>query len=170
VPLSKSSAIIDVGGGASTFVDDLIARGFENVTVLDLSAGAITQARQRLGARGARVMWLVGDITEVELPERAFDFWHDRAVFHFLTDEAARGRYIESVRHALRPNGHVLVATFGPTGPEKCSGLPVMRYSAEGIHDQFGDEFRKVGSDEEVHHTPWGTEQEFVYCYCRMPG
>lgn len=168
--LPRSAAIIDVGGGASTLVDDLLARGYETLTVLDLSAGAMAQARARLGARAATVTWLVGDVTTLELPERRFDFWHDRAVFHFLTDPGLRERYVRAVRRALKPNGHVLVATFGPTGPERCSGLPVARYSAEGIHDQFGDEFQRVGSDQEVHHTPWGAEQEFVYCYCRMPG
>lgn len=167
--LPADAAILDVGGGASTLVDDLLQRGFTRVTVLDLSESAIEKAKQRLGAAAERVTWIVGDVTEVELPEHAFDFWHDRAVFHFLTDEEARRRYVAQVRRALKPNGHIVVATFGPEGPEKCSGLPVMRYSAEGIHGQFGGEFRKVGSDREVHRTPWGTEQEFVYCYCRMP-
>lgn len=109
-------------------------------------------------------------MTELELPGHHFDFWHDRAVFHFLTDPGLRERYVAAVRRSLKPNGHVLVATFGPSGPERCSGLPVARYSAEGIHAQFGGDFRKVGSDVENHHTPWGAEQEFVYCYCRMPG
>jgi SAM-dependent methyltransferase len=167
--LPADAAILDVGGGDSTLVDDLLRRGFTRVTVLDLSEAAIERAKQRLGAAAERVTWIVGDITEVELPVHAYDFWHDRAVFHFLTDEEARRRYVAQVRHALKPSGHIVVATFGPEGPEKCSGLPVVRYSAEGIHDQFGDEFRKVGSDREVHRTPWGTEQEFVYCYCRMP-
>lgn len=167
--LLADAAILDVGGGASTLVDDLLQRGFTRVTVLDLSESAIEKAKQRLGAAAERVTWIVGDVAEVELPEHAFDFWHDRAVFHFLTDEEARRRYVAQVRRALKPNGHIVVATFGPEGPEKCSGLPVMRYSAEGIHGQFGGEFRKVGSDREVHRTPWGTEQEFVYCYCRMP-
>jgi SAM-dependent methyltransferase len=167
--LAKSAAILDVGGGASTLVDDLLARGYENVTVLDLSVTALAGARERMGARAASVTWLVGDITEFALPEHGYDFWHDRAVFHFLTDPAPRARYVTAVRRALKPNGHVLVATFGPEGPERCSGLPVARYSAEGIHAQFGREFQQAGSDEEVHHTPWGAEQEFVYCYCRMP-
>jgi SAM-dependent methyltransferase len=167
--LPADAAILDVGGGDSTLVDDLLRRGFTRVTVLDLSEAAIERAKQRLGAAAERVTWIVGDITEVELPVHAYDFWHDRAVFHFLTDEEARRRYVAQVRHALKPSGHIVVATFGPEGPEKCSGLPVMRYSPEGIHDQFGGEFRKVGSDHEVHRTPWGSEQEFVYCYCRMP-
>lgn len=168
--LSPESAILDVGGGASTLVDDLLERGYTDLTVLDLSESAIALAKQRLGARGERVTWIVGDVTEADLPEHHFDFWHDRAVFHFLTDEAARERYVAKVHRALKPNGHILVATFGPEGPDRCSGLPVVRYTAEGIHDQFGNEFRKVGSESETHQTPWGAEQEFVYCYCRLPG
>ena len=166
--LPQEAAIIDVGGGASTLVDDLLSRGYRNVTVLDLSEGAIAQAKSRLGPNAAAVHWLVGDITEAGLPEHHYDFWHDRAVFHFLTEEAARQRYVSAVRHALKPGGHIVVATFGPEGPERCSGLPVVRYSPEGIHDQFGGQFMKTGDDSEMHHTPWGSEQEFVYCYCRL--
>jgi ubiquinone/menaquinone biosynthesis C-methylase UbiE len=168
--LSTTASILDVGGGASTLVDDLLDKGYLNVTVLDLSSSAIAVARERLGARASTVTWLVGDVTELELPELRFDFWHDRAVFHFLTEPAARQRYVATVRRALKPNGHIVVATFGLSGPDRCSGLPVARYSAEGIHEQFGNEFQKVGGSTEVHHTPWGSEQEFVYCYCRMPG
>ncbi len=166
--LPPDAAFIDVGGGASTFVDDLLARGCRDVTVLDLSEVAIGQARDRLGARAAEVKWMVADVTRATLPEHGYDFWHDRAVFHFLTDEDARRRYVSAVRRALKPGGHVVVATFGPHGPERCSGLSVARYSAEGIHDQFGAQFVKVGSDHESHQTPWGSEQEFVYCYCRL--
>ena len=168
--LRTDAAILDVGGGTSTLVDDLLQRGFTRVTVLDLSRAAIEQAKARLGLAAKRVEWIVGDVTEIELPEHAFDFWHDRAVFHFLVDEEARRRYVAQVRRALKPNGHIVVATFGPGGPEKCSGLPVARYTAEGIHDQFGGEFQRTGSEHEVHKTPWGSEQEFVYCYCRMQG
>lgn len=166
--LASDAVIIDVGGGASTLVDDLLARGYEQPTVLDLSASAIALAQARQGARAASVTWLTGDVLEIDLPPHHYDFWHDRAVFHFLTDPRARSRYIATVRRALKPDGHILVATFGPSGPERCSGLPVARYTAEGIQDQFGSEFRKVGSDEEIHRTPEGAEQEFVYCYCRM--
>lgn len=166
--LSRDAAIIDVGGGASTLVDDLLARGYLDVTLLDLSMSAIAQAQSRLGAGASRATWIVGDVTRVELAEHGYDFWHDRAVFHFLVEEDDRRRYVERVRRALKPGGHIVVATFGLEGPERCSGLPVSRYSAEGIHDQFGDQFMKIGSDEEVHQTPWGSEQEFVYCYCRL--
>ena len=166
--LPKDAAILDVGGGASSLVDDLLAQGYENLTVLDLSEEAMAQSKSRLGPRADRVRWIVGDVTRVELAEHAYDFWHDRAVFHFLTEDSDRARYVGAVRHALKPGGHIVVATFGPSGPEQCSGLPVVRYSSEGIHDQFGEQFFKVGSEHEVHQTPWGSEQEFVYCYCRL--
>ena len=166
--LPRDAQIIDVGGGPSTLVDDLLDRGYSHVTVLDLSESAIGQARARLGARADRVTWIAGDVTRVDLPKHHYDFWHDRAVFHFLTDEETRRQYVSRVRHALKPGGHIVVATFGPHGPDHCSGLPVSRYSPEGIHDQFGGQFAKVGGDEEVHQTPSGIEQEFVYCYCRL--
>ena len=166
--LSPDAAIIDVGGGASTLVDDLLVRGYDDVTVLDLSETAIAQAKARLGSSAARVTWIVGDITRADLPEHRYDFWHDRAVFHFLTKEVDRQQYVAHVRHALKPGGHIVVATFGLEGPERCSGLPVARYSPQGIHDRFGIQFAKIGSDAEVHQTPWGSEQEFVYCYCRL--
>ncbi|HTK32243.1 MAG TPA: class I SAM-dependent methyltransferase [Candidatus Saccharimonadaceae bacterium] len=168
--LSPDAAILDVGGGASTLVDDLLDRGFRDVTVLDVSARAIASAQDRLGARASLVHWLQADITTVRLEERRVDFWHDRAVFHFLVEPEARRRYVAAVRHALRPNGHIMVATFGPGGPEKCSGLDVVRYGPDGLHGEFGPAFQKVSSCSETHTTPWGVEQEFVYCYCRLPG
>ena len=166
--LAKHAAIIDVGGGTSTLVDDLLDRGYSNVTVLDISSKAIAAAKERLGERAARVSWIVADITDVQLPEHHYDFWHDRAVFHFLRDQAARRRYVSAVRQALKPGGHIVVATFGPNGPERCSGLEVVRYTADGLHGEFGRAFEKVQSYEELHKTPWGSEQEFVYCYCRL--
>jgi ubiquinone/menaquinone biosynthesis C-methylase UbiE len=166
--LPADAAIIDVGGGASTLVDDLLLRGHTRLTVLDISAKAIATAQERLGPRAQTVTWLVGDVTRLELPEHEYDFWHDRAVFHFLRDEQARMRYVDAVRHALKPGGHVMVATFGPAGPERCSGLEVMRYTADEVHDQFGSAFQKLSSFTEIHETPGGAEQEFVYCFCRM--
>lgn len=167
--VARDAAIIDVGGGASTLVDDLLDRGFTNVTVLDLSDAALEAARVRLGERSSRVKWLREDVTQARLPERAYDFWHDRAVFHFLRDPEARERYVEAVRRSVKPGGHVVVATFGPHGPEKCSGLEVMRFSPEGLHAEFGPDFARISSVTEMHETPWGAEQEFVYCYCRLP-
>ena len=166
--IPKDAAIIDVGGGASTLVDDLLERRYSNLTVLDLSSKAIISTRKRLGPRAASVTWIEADITSVDLQEHYYDFWHDRAVFHFLIDIPARRRYVAAARHAVRPGGHVVVATFGPSGPEQCSGLDVMRYRPEEIHAEFGHTFKKVSSTSEVHKTPWGKEQEFVYCYCRM--
>lgn len=164
----QDGGIMDVGGGTSTLVDDLLARGYSNVSVLDISSTAIDAAKARLGARASQVKWLVGDITTIELPEHAYDFWHDRAVFHFLREEDQRRRYVEAVRRALKPGGHIVVATFGPEGPERCSGLDVVRYTADGLHSEFGGAFKKVASATEVHTTPWGSEQQFVYCYCLL--
>ncbi|MFO0548073.1 MAG: class I SAM-dependent methyltransferase [Polyangiaceae bacterium] len=166
--LGPDASIIDVGGGASTFVDDALELGFSNITVLDLAEGSLKAAGARLGPRGDRVNWMVADITRVALPARSFDFWHDRAVFHFLTDPADRARYVAQARAALKPGGFIVVATFAPDGPEKCSGLEVARFTAEGIHDEFGATFEKVGEAREVHETPWGSEQAFSYCYCRV--
>jgi len=168
--LPKHAAIIDVGGGNATLVDDLLERGYSDLTVLDISSTAIADAKERLGKRAGAVSWIEADITQIELPADRFDFWHDRAVFHFLREVEARRRYVAAVRRGLKPGGHIVVATFGPEGPERCSGLDVMRYSAADLHGQFGAPFEKVASCEEVHRTPWGSEQEFVYCYCRHAG
>lgn len=165
--LGKDAEIIDVGGGASTLVDDLAAEGFNDLTVLDLSVAALTVAKQRLGKRAVAVHWAEGDITCAEFPMHRFDIWHDRAVFHFLTDPADRQAYVERVMRSVRPGGHVIVATFAEDGPEKCSGLPVMRYQPESLHAEFGDAFLLVAHEHEVHHTPFGTDQQFIYCYCR---
>ncbi len=158
--------IIDIGGGASTLVDDLIERGYRAITVLDLSQQALSLARARLGPDASGVTWLAADVTSVQLPEASFDVWHDRAVFHFLTDREARRRYVDNVKRSVRPEGHVIVATFGPQGPERCSGLDVVRYEADALHGEFGTAFLKVDSMREIHTTPWGAEQEFVYCFC----
>ncbi len=165
--LGTNTAIIDVGGGASNLVDDLVAEGYTDLTVLDLSSAALGVAKQRLGKQADAVHWMEGDITRAEFPKHRFDIWHDRAVFHFLTDPTDRHAYVERVMQAVRPGGHVIVATFAADGPEKCSGLPVMRYQPEGLHAEFGDAFLLVSHKKELHHTPFGTDQQFVYCYCR---
>lgn len=168
--LAPDARIVDVGGGASTLVDDLLDAGFGNLAVIDLAEAALTTARARLGDRATRVDWIAGDVTTTLLPPDSVDFWHDRAVFHFLTDPAARDAYLEQVLRAVKPGGHVLVATFGLDGPDRCSGLPVQRYDADGIHGVFGASFVKVGSAAEQHETPWGSTQSFVYCFCRRDG
>jgi SAM-dependent methyltransferase len=166
--LGPDAAIIDVGGGASTLVDDLLDRGRSNVTVLDVSARAIDAAKARLGKRAAGVHWLVADITTFDLAPAAYDFWHDRAVFHFLREDTERRRYVAAVRRSVKPGGHVLVATFGPEGPTKCSGLDVVRYGADNLHAALGSDFEEIGSATETHKTPSGIEQQFVYCHCRL--
>jgi 2-polyprenyl-3-methyl-5-hydroxy-6-metoxy-1,4-benzoquinol methylase len=163
-----SAAIIDVGGGESTLVDDLLMRGYQNITVVDVSQTAIDVTRERLKDSADRVRWIVRDIIDVKLEPKAYDVWHDRAVFHFLTSNEQRAAYVERVAHAVRTEGHVIVGTFGPEGPTKCSGLEVMRYDAESLHDQFGRRFRLVESSKELHETPFGTTQQFIYCYCRI--
>jgi ubiquinone/menaquinone biosynthesis C-methylase UbiE len=164
--VGPDTRIIDVGGGASTLVDDLVARGFRHVTVVDIAKAPLDAAKERLGESAKQVTWQVGDVTTIDFPRDSFDLWHDRAVFHFLTSEADRKAYLERVCCAVRKGGHVVLATFGPEGPETCSGLPVIRYSAGELHAAFGPAFRLVEHVEERHHTPWGTEQEFVYCLC----
>jgi SAM-dependent methyltransferase len=165
---SCSASIIDVGGGQSTLVDDLLARGYENITVLDISQTAIDANRKRLGSVSERVHWLAADITKAELMPSAYDVWHDRAVFHFLTTTSDRVAYVRQVARAVRHEGHVILGTFGPEGPMKCSGLDVVRYDAESLHAEFGIQFRLLDSSKELHHTPFGTIQQFLYCYCKV--
>lgn len=164
----RSAKVIDVGGGESTLVDDLLDHGYENITVLDISQSAIDANRKRLGKAAERVRWLVADITRVELESSLYEVWHDRAVFHFLTAAADRVAYVRQVAHAVKRGGHVIVSTFGPEGPERCSGLDVVRYDAESLHREFGIHFRMLGSSTELHRTPLGTIQQFLYCYCRV--
>lgn len=163
-PLSAS--IIDVGGGASTLVDDLLQCGYSTLTVLDLSAAALAAAKKRLGPLAKSVHWIEANVTDVSLPAGAYDVWHDRALFHFLTSPQDRRAYVEAVLRAVKPRGHVIVATFAEDGPIECSGLPVMRYSATDLHAEFGAPFTLVRHEHEEHRTPFGTLQKFVYCYC----
>ncbi len=163
-----ASRIIDVGGGASTLVDDLLAGGMSNLTVLDISTAALQVAQRRLAGQARHVQWIAADITQVQLGESAYDVWHDRAVFHFLTNPADRAAYVAQVRRAVRPGGHVIVAAFGPGGPEQCSGLPVVRYEPGQLHAQFGGRFELVDHVAEEHRTPAGQVQHFVYCHCLL--
>jgi len=166
---AREARIIDVGGGESTLVDDLLARGYCNLSVLDLSSTALVVARERLGGKADGVEWICGDVTTFAFPRHAYDVWHDRAVFHFLTVAADRAAYVRQVAHAVKPGGHVIVATFGPEGPSKCSGLEVVRYDPDALHDEFGPNFRLVKHLTELHQTPAGAIQQFTYCYCNIP-
>ena len=166
--IAKTAKILDVGGGDSLLVDELVSRGYTEITVLDLSLAALDRARARLGkAASGRVTWLERDILAANLPSRKFDVWHDRAVFHFLTSAKERDIYIEQVERSVRTGGHVIVATFSEDGPTRCSGLPVVRYSAAELHSAFGSDFELLASEREAHHTPSGVEQSFTYCWCR---
>lgn len=160
------AGIIDVGGGASTLVDHLLEAGHSHVAVLDISEAALDHSRARLGKRAAEVEWLVADVTEFEPPHK-FALWHDRAVFHFLTDAADQRKYVEVLRRTLEPGGHVIIAAFAPHGPEKCSGLEVCRHDAASVGVALGAEFELLEQAEETHHTPWDTEQAFGYYHFR---
>jgi len=164
----RLAPIIDVGAGESTLVDDLVARGYQNVTVLDVSSAAIQFTRERLRQMAVSVQWIVGDITTAELPANVYDVWHDRAVFHFLTTPDQRAAYVRQVRKSVRSGGHVLVSTFGPGGPTKCSGLEVVRYDTRSLHAEFGSGFQLLEGLQELHETPFGTTQQFLYCLCRV--
>lgn len=159
---TPTSAVIDVGGGASTVVDGLLARGYRDLTVLDLAPAALDASRARLGADAERVTWLVGDITSVELG-RQFDVWHDRAVFHFFVDDADRQRYLDALRRWVAVGGTVVLATFALDGPTMCSGRQVRRYDADAMRAALGEDFEATAFVEEAHHTPSGATQQFLY-------
>jgi len=165
--VAKSSQIIDVGGGASTLVDDLLERNYQNITVLDISAAALQVAQERLGSQSKMVTWLEADITQVQLPYSFYDVWHDRAVFHFLTHAADRQKYVKAVMSSVKTGGHVIIATFSIDGPTRCSGLEIVRYDPDSLHDEFGNNFDLVHTSSESHETPLGIGQKFIYCYCR---
>ena len=160
--IGKDEGIIDVGGGASVLVDCLIEAGFTKVAVVEISAAALEHARQRLAKRASSVEWCEADITTFHLPRR-FGLWHDRAVFHFLTDPEDRKKYVETLRRTLIPSGHVIIATFAIDGPLKCSGLDVARYDAPSICAALGTDFQLVGQVDETHTPPWDTKQKFSY-------
>ncbi|WP_027581017.1 class I SAM-dependent methyltransferase [Bradyrhizobium sp. Ai1a-2] len=166
VGATRASPIIDIGGGASRLVDDLIDKGFEDVTVLDVSEAALQVARSRLGDRAAKVDWIVTDITTWE-PSRTYEIWHDRAAFHFLTGENDRAAYVKRLKQALKAGGHAIIATFALDGPERCSGLPVVRYDAEGLGRILGPAFQLTDRRQHRHATPWGAEQSFQFSVFR---
>ena len=164
--IGKESNIIDVGGGASVLVDYLLDNGFKNITVLDISSASIEHAKTRLGDRAPGINWIVADILGFKLPQK-FDLWHDRAVFHFLTDAGDRRKYIQAMKEAITSDGHLIISTFSLKGPPKCSGLDVRRYSPESLCREFGSDFQFIESVDESHITPSGITQMFVYCRFR---
>jgi 2-polyprenyl-3-methyl-5-hydroxy-6-metoxy-1,4-benzoquinol methylase len=159
-----SAEIIDVGGGASTLVDDLLALGHTNVSVLDVSRAALAAARARLGAQTAMVKWIVGDVTSMDLPRERYDVWHDRAVFHFLTEPADRRAYVERATNSLKVGAYAILATFSLDGPTRCSGLDVVRYSAGTLSRELGPAFALKQESHQSHHTPSGAQQNLIYC------
>lgn len=165
--LTSKSRVIDVGGGASTLVDDLLDRGLESIAVLDLSAASLDVAKKRLGARAERVQWMTGDVTRADLPPGAYTHWHDRAVMHFLTAEDDVHAYADQAARAVAPGGHAVIGGFAPDGPERCSGLVVARRSAEDIARILGASFALIASCQERHLTPSGAAQSFVYALLR---
>jgi 2-polyprenyl-3-methyl-5-hydroxy-6-metoxy-1,4-benzoquinol methylase len=164
--VNAGASIIDIGGGASRLVDPLLDEGFEAVTVLDLSKNALATAKARLGAFGAKVRWVVTDVTTWE-PTETYDVWHDRAAFHFLTEPKDRAAYAERVSRAVRPGGHVIIGTFALDGPERCSGLPVVRHDAASLSEMLGSAFELMESRQHVHQTPRGATQRFQFCRFR---
>jgi SAM-dependent methyltransferase len=164
--LPAGTRLVDVGGGASRLVDELLVRGGCEVTVLDVAAAGLARAQSRLGPAAAEVTWVVADVTDWQ-PEQTYDVWHDRAVFHFLVDEDDRRHYVRTLRSALRVGGHVVVATFAVDGPEQCSGLPVVRYDAASLARALGPGWDQVASRRQVHRTPWGGEQPFTWLLLR---
>ena len=159
----RSATIIDIGGGASRLVDHLWADGFRNLTVLDVSSEAITIARHRIGKHGDSIKWIVSDVTTWQ-PNDIYDLWHDRAVFHFLTESDDQSAYIRNLKRALKIGGYLVIGTFALDGPQKCSGLPVMRHSSETLQNLLGSEFELIDSRTHDHKTPFHSTQSFQYC------
>jgi len=160
--IGKDEGIIDVGGGASVLVDFLLDAGFTKLAMLDISAAALQHAKQRLGARAGKIEWFEADVTAFNPPHR-FNLWHDRAVFHFLTDKADRQKYVQTLKRTLAPDGHIIIATFAIDGPLKCSGLDVARHDAQSISAELGAGFELLEQVDETHFTPWSSEQKFSY-------
>lgn len=162
----RTVPVIDIGGGASTLVDDLLAEGFGDITVLDVAEAALAKSKARLGVAENKVSWIVADITQWK-PPRHYRVWHDRAVFHFLTDTPRQDAYVAALEAATEPGATAIVATFALDGPEKCSGLPVQRYSPQTLAARLGRSFRLIDEARETHRTPGGSEQHFSYAVLR---
>lgn len=160
--LPQSAAIIDIGGGDSLLANHLLQMGYSDITVLDISGLAIERAKQRLGPGAEQITWIESDILDFQ-PERSYDYWHDRATFHFLSAPADIQRYASTATSGVSKDGYLLVGTFAAQGPEKCSGLPVTRYTSRGLSEVFQSGFLPVARLKMTHQTPWGSEQEFVF-------
>ena len=160
--IARDASIIDVGGGASRLVDSLLEKGFQRIAILDLSANALEEAKKRLGRRADDIDWIAADVTSWE-PSNTYDLWHDRAAFHFLTEAADRDAYVVRLKKAVRSGGHVIIATFALDGPERCSGLPIVRYDPEALTRTLGPAFDLVDSREHDHFTPGGNTQRFQF-------
>jgi SAM-dependent methyltransferase len=166
--LTAAAPIIDVGGGASTLVDDLLdSANHRSITVLDISAKALSCVKARLGKKAKLITWLEGDITTAHLPAHHYELWHDRAVFHFLTELEQQRKYRDNLLQALKPGGHLIIGTFAPEAPPQCSGLPVLRYTPDQLENTLGTEFVLERHCKEMHITPGGVEQMYLYCYFR---
>jgi len=162
--VGPDSRIIDVGSGETVLIGQLVKLGFKHLTVLDISANAIETAKANLGSSGKGIEWIVSDVLTAELPQNHFDLWHDRAVFHFITEKGQRESYVAKIGRSLKPGGFAVIATFSLSGPEKCSGLPVMRYSCDTLRSELNKcGFELLKCVEETHATPWGKPQDFVY-------
>lgn len=168
--LTCTDPIIDIGGGSSTFVDDLLQRGFRDITVLDISATALDAARARLGPQSGTIKWVVGNVLDIDLPKRHYRLWRDRAVFHFLIEAKDRAAYLDQLKGSLVAGGDIIIATFASDGPERCSGLPVVRYDADDLHRELGKDFALMTSRKILHKTPAGNDQWFTYCHFRLSG
>lgn len=158
----KSARIIDIGGGVSVLIDHLLKRGYSNLALLDISAKALEHVKNRLSDQAAKIEWFEKDITEF-VPPHTYDIWHDRAVFHFLTDIKSRQLYVNVLKNAVKPGSHIIIAAFAKDGPKKCSGLDTVQYDNASIQHELGDEFILLDSQPETHITPAGKEQRFIY-------
>ena len=165
--LAMDARIIDVGGGASTLVEDLLSEGYRDITVLDISNAALSLVKARLGDMANQVAWVKGDITSIDLPANDYDLWHDRAVFHFLTEPEQRQNYLNNLLNGLKPGGHLIIGTFAKEAPPMCSGLPVERYSLAQLENTIGEQFELQQHQKELHVTPGGVEQMYLYCRFR---
>ena len=168
--LGMDDPIIDVGGGASTLVGDLLEADYRSITVLDISATALAAVKARLGKSAELVNWLEGDVTSLDLPSQYYELWHDRAVFHFLTEPEQQRQYRDKLVNALKPGGHLIIGTFATEAPPRCSGLPVQRYNQEQLENTLGEAFELKRHKQELHITPGGVEQMYLYCHFRKTG